>query len=106
MVSWESDLEAHRRAYVLSDRERRTLARMERHLSDSDPDLVRLFARAAARDPDSSTPIFLLVTGLALLVFGSLIAAVPVAVAGMVLSVFALFTARGRTSMIRRPGTA
>jgi hypothetical protein len=40
------------------------------------------------------------------LVFGSVIAVVPVAVLGMVLSVFALFTARGRTSMLRRPGFA
>lgn len=91
---------------MLSDRERRTLARIERHLTESDPDLVRLFARAAARDSDSPTPIFLLVTGLALLVFGSLIAAVPVAVVGMIVSVVALFTARGRTSMIRRTGFA
>jgi hypothetical protein len=91
---------------VLSDRERRTLARIERELTASDPDLVRLFARAARRGSDSSTPIVLLVTGLAVLVFGSVIAVVPVAVLGMVLSVFALFTARGRTSMLRRPGFA
>lgn len=91
---------------MLSDRERRALARMERELNASDPDLVRLFASTASSGADSPLPTFLLVAGLALLVFGSLIAAVPVAVVGMVLSVFALFTARGRTSMIRRPGVA
>ncbi|MBN9098936.1 MULTISPECIES: DUF3040 domain-containing protein [unclassified Pseudonocardia] len=91
---------------MLSDRERRTLARIERELVASDPDLVRLFAGAASRRPERDTPIFLLVTGLALLVFGSLIAVVPVAVVGMIVSVVALFTARGRTSMIRRPGFA
>ena len=91
---------------MLSDRERRTLARIERELTASDPDLVQLFARAAARRSDSDAPIFLLVTGLVLLVFGSLIAVVPVAVIGMIVSVVALFSARGRTSMIRRPGVA
>ncbi len=91
---------------MLSDRERRTLARIERELTASDPHLVQLFSGAAVRDGDSPLPTFLLVAGLALLVFGSLIAAVPVAVFGMVLSLFALFTARGRTSMIRRPGIA
>ena len=91
---------------MLSDRERRTLARIERELIASDPDLVRLFAGGAARDADGVAPIFLLVMGLALLVFGSLIAIVPIAVVGMIVSVVALFTARGRTSMIRRPGFA
>jgi len=91
---------------VLSDREWRTLARIERELTATDPDLVRLFHGAAVRDLDSPMPTFLLVAGLVLIVFGSLIAAVPVAVVGMVMSVFALFTARGRTSMIRRPGVA
>lgn len=91
---------------MLSDRERRTLARIERELTASDPDLVRLFADKVTRGSAGDTPIFLLVTGLALLVFGSLIAVVPVAVVGMIVSVVALFTARGRTSMIRRPGFA
>ena len=80
---------------MLSDRERRALARIERHLVESDPDLVRLFHRAA-RGPDGTTPRFLLVTGLALLVLGSIVAAVPVALAGMMLAVFALFTAYAR----------
>lgn len=91
---------------MLSERERRALARIERELTASDPDLVRLFAGAAVRGSGSDAPILLLVTGLALLVFGSLIAVVPVAVIGMIVSVVALFTARGRTSMIRRPGFA
>lgn len=88
---------------MLSERDRRVLARIERHLIESDPDLARLFAGAAPRDT-GTTPTFLLVVGLALLVFGSIVAATPVAVAGMALAVFALFTSyaggfgRGRTS--------
>jgi hypothetical protein len=80
---------------VLSDRERRVLARIERQLIESDPDLARLFAGGAPRS-GGDTSTFLLVAGLALLVLGSIVAAVPVAVAGMALAVFALFTAHAR----------
>lgn len=89
---------------MLSDRERRTLARIERHLVESDPDLARLFAGAPVRD-DRIAPTFLLVTGLALLVFGSITAAVPVAVTGMALSLAALVLANARPARLRRPGT-
>jgi hypothetical protein len=92
---------------VLSDRERRTLARIERQLIESDPDLARLFTRAHRRGSSTSTmPTFLLVAGLALLVLGSIVAAVPVAVAGMTIAIFALFTAHARPTQFRRPGTA
>lgn len=77
---------------MLSDRERWNLARIERHLAESDPEFVRLF-RHAARGPDGTMPRFLLVAGLALMVLGSIAAAVPVSVSGMMLAVFALFTA-------------
>lgn len=88
---------------MLSEREHRVLARIERHLIETDPDLVRLFA-GAGRRTSGTGPTFLLIAGLALLVLGSIVAAIPVAVAGMTLAVFALFTAytggagRGRTS--------
>ncbi len=82
---------------MLNDRERRILARIERQLVESDPDLARLFDRHVAAGRVSSMPTFLLVIGLALLVLGSVVAAVPIAVAGMTLSIFALFTAYVRS---------
>ncbi|MDT7613237.1 MAG: hypothetical protein QOF00_684 [Pseudonocardiales bacterium] len=91
---------------MLSDRERRILARIERHLMESDPDLARLFAAKAARSGSSPVPTFMLVAGLALLVLGSVIAAVPIALAGMAMSLFALFAAHTRPSMIQRPDPA
>ncbi len=93
------------RVLVLSDRERRSLARIERHLVGSDPELARLFAgqpRTVAARPGST---FLLATGLLLLVFGS-IAAVPVAVLGMAVSLVGLFTAYARPSGRTRPSPA
>jgi hypothetical protein len=88
---------------VLSERERRTLARIERHLVESDPDLARLFARAALRRSEGTASTFLLIAGLAMLVFGSLVAVIPIAVAGMALSMFAVFTAYTRTTRQGRP---
>lgn len=90
---------------MLSERERRVLARIERQLIESDPDLARLFAGADA-DSGGAAPTFLLVAGLALLVLGSLVAAVPVAVTGLALAVFALFTAHVRPTGLGRPSTA
>ncbi len=90
---------------MLSERERRTLARMERHLLESDPDLVRMFTRAA-RGPGGTTPKFLLITGLVLLVLGSIVAAVPVALAGMTLAIFALFAAHTGATRFGRAGFA
>lgn len=91
---------------MLSDRERQTLARIERHLVESDPELAGLFARAALRGSGNATSTFLLVAGLALLVLGSAVAAVPVAVAGMGLAVFALLTTHSRPTGLGRPATA
>lgn len=90
---------------MLNERERRMLARIERQLAETDPDFVRLFA-AAGRGSDSTVPTFLLVTGLALLVLGSLVVAVPVALTGITLSLFALFIAHTRPSRLRRTGFA
>jgi hypothetical protein len=90
---------------VLNERERRVLARIERQLIESDPDLARLFA-GAGRSSSGTAPTFLLVAGLALLVFGSIVAAVPVAVAGMGLAVFALFIAHTRPAGPGRAFTA
>ena len=84
---------------MLSDRERRTLARIERHLLESDPDFARKFARATPT-AQSPIPMFLLVAGLTLMVLGSVVAAVPVALAGITLSLLGLVAARHRSSMI------
>lgn len=90
---------------MLSDRERRILARIERHLVESDPELARLFA-GAHRPADGPTPTFLLVAGITLLVLGSIAAAVPVAVAGMALALVALFTAHARATGFGKPHAA
>lgn len=91
---------------MLSDRERRTLARIERHLVESDPDLARLFATAATRRPGGSTPRFLLFAGLALIVLGSIVATVPVVITGMMLALIALFTAYASPAGFGYAGTA
>lgn len=89
---------------MLSERDHRVLARIERQLIESDPDFARLFADHALRSsPAGSTPTFLLIAGLALLVIGSIVAVVAVAVAGMVLSMVALFAAHARPGGFTRP---
>lgn len=92
---------------MISERERRILARIEHQLVESDPDLVRLFAGEwRPRRQGSIMPTVLLVTGLAMLVLGSLLAVVTVALTGMALSVFALFVAHTRPSAPGRPRLA
>lgn len=90
---------------MLSDRERRILARIERHLVESDPDLARLLT-GELRVQRSGVPIVLLVAGLAMLVLGSLLAVIPVTLAGMAAAVFALFVAHTQPNPIRRAGFA
>jgi hypothetical protein len=75
---------------MLSERERRTLASIERHLVESDPELARLFARAVPRRPGFSMPTFLLVTGLVLMVLGSMIVTASVAITGIAFALVAL----------------
>jgi hypothetical protein len=81
---------------VLSERERRALARIERHLADSDPVLAHILSSGTLPRPQWANPTMLLISGLMLLVFGSVIAAVPVAVLGIALAVLAMFTAHRR----------
>jgi Protein of unknown function (DUF3040) len=76
---------------VLNDRERRVLARIERELAASDPDLVRLFR--SARPSRVSGPTLLLAVGLAVMVLGSALVSVPIAVLGMIVSCWALVAA-------------
>jgi hypothetical protein len=81
---------------VLSERERRTLARIERHLADTDPTLAHVLSTGTLPRSRWANPTVLLITGLVLLVFGSVIAAVPVAVLGIAMAVLAMFTAHRR----------
>lgn len=91
---------------MLNERERRSLARIERQLTESDPDLARLFTGALHPGSAESTPTFMLVAGLALVVLGSLVVVAPVAVAGVVLSVFGLVTAHLRPTGFGRASHA
>ena len=91
---------------MLNDRERRILEKIERQLVESDPEFARLFATVHHQRGESRTPAFLLVVGLALMVLGSMMVAVPLALAGITLSIFALFSAYTRTSSVRRTGFA
>lgn len=83
---------------MLNERERRVLARIEQHLVTSDPDFARLFQTAARRQA-GTTPRMLLAVGLALLVLGAAVTAVPVAVLGMLISMVALVAAFQRNGL-------
>jgi Protein of unknown function (DUF3040) len=83
---------------MLSERERQTLASMERQLMASDPDLARQFARGRPRKSSFSMPTFLLVTGLLLMVLGSLIVTASVAITGIAFALVALCLAHFRSS--------
>lgn len=91
---------------MLNDRERRILERIERQLVESEPELARLFATFQHQPGESRMPAFLLVAGLTLMVLGSMTVAVPVALLGITVSLYALFAAYTRTSCARRTGFA
>jgi Protein of unknown function (DUF3040) len=91
---------------MLSDRERRTLASIERQLVESDPELARLFAHGVPRRTDSPMPTFLLVTGLLLMVLGSMLVTASVAVTGIAFALTALGMAYFRTNGRGWPATA
>lgn len=83
---------------MLSERERQTLAGIERHLTESDPELARLFARSVPRRSPLSMPTFLLVTGVILMVLGSMLVTASVAVTGVAFALGALGLAYHRSS--------
>lgn len=83
---------------MLSERERQTLATIERQLTESDPELARLFSRGVRRRRFGfSMPTFLLVTGVLLMVLGSMLVTASVAVTGIVFAVTALGLSYFRT---------
>lgn len=79
---------------MLDDRERRTLARIEHELASSDPDFVRKFAFRTA--PRVTGAAVLLAVGLAVMVLGSALVSVGIAVAGMAVACVALMAAHHR----------
>ncbi len=79
---------------MLSDRERRVLERIEQELKRSDPDLVRMFTRMRTRR--ASGPAVLLGVGLVVMVLGSAIVSVSVAMLGIAIAGVALFAAYHR----------
>lgn len=82
---------------MLSERERRTLDTIERHLRESDPDLVRAFTRGIPRRSALSMPSFLLVSGIVLMVLGSMLVTASVAVTGIAFTIAALALAYFRS---------
>ena len=78
----------------MSDRERRVLESMERELRRTDPRFVRQFARLGKRR--ITGPSMLLALGLLVMVLGSAIVSVPVAVLGMGIAGAALLAAYHR----------
>jgi hypothetical protein len=89
---------------VLNDRERRALARIERHFVESDPDFARIFTEGGRRGAVSPTAV--LAVGLAMLVLGCVVTIVPLAVLGMICSLSALGLAAVRQQGFNRPMTA
>jgi hypothetical protein len=78
----------------MSDRERRVLESIEQELRRSDPELVRLFTRLGRRR--LTGPAVLLAVGLVVIVLGSAIVSVSVAVLGMAIAGVALVAAYHR----------
>lgn len=83
---------------MLSDRERRTLADIERALVSSDPDFARLFS---GQNGGLGGPAVMLAFGLGVMVLGAAVVSVAVAVVGMVLALGALFAGYQRPHRFR-----
>lgn len=81
---------------MLNERERQVLARIEHHLTLTDPDFIRLF-HAVTPQRSGNSPRTLLIVGLALLVLGAATTAVPIAVLGMLIAAFSVFAAYQRS---------
>ena len=88
----------------MSERERRVPEHIQRELRRSDPDLVRSFARLGKRR--ITGPSMLLTVGLIVMVAGSAIVSVPVAVLGIGIAAVALVAAYHRPLGFGFPGNA
>lgn len=96
---------------MLSERDRRVLAQIERYLAESDPALVRLFRNAPRADRGNhTTSRYVLITGLVLFSIGAIAVALPLTLFGIVLVTLApILAAAGRVSTgrdRRAPGLA
>lgn len=91
---------------MLSDRERQTLVAIERQLVESDPELARIFAGGAPRRGRRGLPRVLLICGVLLMVIGSMIVTVSVAITGIALSILALCLAHARPAGLGRSSSA
>jgi hypothetical protein len=86
----------------MSDRERRVLESIEHELRRTDPRLVRQFARLGKRR--ITGPSMLLTLGLVVMVLGSAIVSVPVALLGIAIAAVALVAAYYRPLGFRFSG--
>jgi hypothetical protein len=86
---------------MLSERDRRVLARIEEDLAQSDPELVRMFHEGVPRARGQGLPATLVALGLLLAVGGALIAVLPLALLGVVMIVAALYVATVRAQLGR-----
>lgn len=84
----------------MSERERRVLARIERHIAETDPRLARMLA--LHRHPEHSSPVTLLVVGLGLMLLGSVTAIVGLVAIGAFTSLAALGMAAIRSMGVPR----
>jgi Protein of unknown function (DUF3040) len=86
----------------MSDRERRVLESIEHELRRTDPRFVRQFARLGKRR--ITGPSMLLTLGLVVMVLGSAIVSVPVALLGIAIAAVALVAAYYRPLGFRFSG--
>lgn len=91
---------------MLSERDRRVLARIEAHFVETDPDLVRLFREGPRGAGGNALPRTLLVFGLVMIVLGCVVTAVPVALFGVMLTFASLWVASVAPKGFGRPQLA
>jgi len=79
---------------MLSDREQLVLEWIEAHLYETDPELVRMFRQGPPRaGTPHGAPRVMIVFGLVTVAFGAVVAVVPLALSGMVLTFVGLWAA-------------
>ncbi|MGI5126541.1 DUF3040 domain-containing protein [Pseudonocardia sp. CA-107938] len=82
----------------MSERERHTLAHIERHIAETDPRLARMLI--SHRLPSHVAPVLLLAIGLAVILVGGVTASVPVVLSGAATALAALVLAAFRSVRI------
>lgn len=94
---------------MISERDRRALAKIEQHLIATDPELVRMFRegpRRTGRGHGHGLPSALIVFGIVVAIFGSVISTAAVALLGVAFIVLALYVAAVRADVWKRPRLA